>query len=81
MTEYEIEATKDVVRAMDQKEKNITLAVILEERHADPVKLRRTICDGYCYWARVCGNQGALDDHCKKCAISEQWEAVFGRKA
>lgn len=45
MTEYEIEATKDVVRAMDQKEKNITLAVILEERHADPVKLRRTICD------------------------------------
>lgn len=81
MTEHEIEMTKDVVRAMDQKEKDITFAVILEERQADPVKLRQTICDGYCYWARVCGSQGALDDHCRECAISEQWETVFGRNA
>ena len=80
-TEWEIEKTKDTIRALDPEQKGIAKKVLLEEQGVDLEKLRETICDDCCHWSRVCATQEKLESHCARCRMPGLWDAVFGQAA
>lgn len=77
-TEYEIERTKDAIRALDAEQKAIAKKVLLEESGVEPGKLHEVVCDDCCHWPRVCGSQESLDRHCAECEMRNLWQAMFG---
>ena len=78
MTEREIEATRDFIRALDAEQKNIALTVLLEESDVNPERLKTAVCDT-CHWLHMCTDQEALYDHCDICDASELISRFFGR--